>query len=86
MMLVGCTTQPRQAQPVAKTADGQIVQRFTLTRANALGITPISNAAITARAAEVCPNGYREVSRRAQADRRISGVIYTDVTVDLICG
>jgi len=48
-------------------------------------VTPVSNNAIAARANGLCPAGYSEVSRYGSAERRISGVIYTDVTVHIVC-
>ncbi len=87
MTLGACEAGPQQAKPVAtvQTATGAQIKVFRITRSNALGVTPVSQRAITARALEICPDGYREVSRRAEAERRISGVIYTDVTVGIFC-
>ena len=88
--LAACDTAP-QATPrapvvVGQTSSGQDLLRFRLTRTSALGVTPVSNAAIAARAAQICPGGYRELSRTGEATRRISGVIYTDVDVTIVCG
>lgn len=82
-----CTADPFAPRPAAQgvTASGETTYVFTLTRSNALGVTPVSNKAIAARAGGLCPAGYREVSRFGSAERRISGVIYTDVTVRIVC-
>jgi hypothetical protein len=80
VLLAGCATP----QPPAL-APGEVYREFTITRSNALGVTPVSTAAIAARAAEVCPTGYRILDLRGEASRRISGVIYTDVDVALAC-
>lgn len=66
-------------------SDGQPVYQIRVTSSNALGLTPVSERAIAARASAVCPGGYTEVGRRTQASRRISGVFYLDVDVRIRC-
>lgn len=87
--LAGCTdgiqSSPRDAVRVGETSDGNVLYRFQLTNSNALGVTPVSNRAIAERATEICPGGYEELGRSGEATRRISGVIYTDVIVTILC-
>ena len=88
--LAACEAGPpqlsaREPVKVGVANDGSMLYTFRLTRSNALGVTPVSNAAIAARAQEICPNGYEELARKGQAERRISGVIYTDVEVTILC-
>lgn len=88
--LAACEAAPPQLPPrepvrVGETTDGRTLYTFRLTRSNALGVTPVSDAAIVARAQEICPNGFEELAREGQAERRISGVIYTDVEVTVLC-
>jgi hypothetical protein len=87
LMLAACVPEPFVQQPAAEgtTANGETVYAFTLTRTSALGVVPVSDKAISARANGLCPSGYRELSRYGEAQRRISGVIYTDVTVRIVC-
>lgn len=81
LALTACATEP-QTPPLA---EGEVLREFTITRSNAFGVSPVSVAAIEARAAEVCPGGYRILDVYGQAERRISGVVYTDVDVALAC-
>ena len=81
----GDLTAAKPPQVIGETDSGQTVYEFRITRSNALGVTPVSNAAIVQRATEICPGGYQELSRRGEATRRISGVVYTDVDVTIIC-
>ncbi|MBD3663340.1 hypothetical protein [Sulfitobacter aestuariivivens] len=87
--LVACgdlpQTSDRAPREIGQTETGKPVYQFRLTRSNALGITPVSSGAIAARALEICPTGYREIGRTGEVTRRISGVIYTDVDVTIIC-
>jgi hypothetical protein len=82
-----CVPAPFAERPPAKgvSPSGETTYGFTLTRASAVGVVPVSNEAIAARANGLCPSGYRELSRHGQTERRISGVIYTDVTVRIAC-
>jgi hypothetical protein len=82
-----CVPQPFDDRPAAKgqTAAGETIYAFTLTRTSALGVVPVSESAIAARANRLCTNGYRELSRYSEATRRISAIIYTDVTVRIAC-
>ena len=88
-LLTGCQaedlSQPRPPQVVGETDTGETVYRFRITRSNALGVTPVSGAAIAQRAQQICPGGYEELARSGEATRRVSGVIYTDVDVTIIC-
>ena len=87
--LAACTDLPVAEGPpariVGETVDARPVYQFRVTRSSALGVAPVSNAAIVARAREVCPGGYTEVARGGEVTRRISGVIYTDVYVSVVC-
>ena len=87
LMVGACTADPFAPRPTVHgvSATGQTTYAFALTRSNALGVTPVSNNAIAVRANGLCPAGYREVSRYGSAERRISGIIYTDVTVHIVC-
>lgn len=87
VVAAGCVPAPLENRPAAQgvTETGDTTYAFTLTRANALGITPVSEQAIESRALSLCPAGYRELTRHGSAERRISGVIYTDVTVRIVC-
>lgn len=87
LSLTACVPEPFVEHPAAETtaATGEKILVFTLTRASALGVVPVSERSIAERANELCPAGYRELSRYGQAERRISGVIYTDVTVRVVC-
>lgn len=87
VFLGACAPGALEQRPAAEgtTASGETVFSFTLTRANAFGITPVSERAIAARSRALCPGGWREISRYGQAERRISGIIYTDVTVRIVC-
>ena len=78
--LTGC----EQAAPF-QVAPGETLREFTITRSNAFGVTPIPQSAINARAAELCPQGYRILEQYGEANRRISGIVYTDVDVTLAC-
>ena len=82
----GALGQAKPARLIGKTESGQPVYKFRLTRTSIAGIARISDQAIAARAKEVCPGGYRELSRRIQEEQRGSGVIYRDVDVTLVCG
>ena len=87
--LAACSQAP-QATPRAPVVLGQVgddqdVLRFRITRSSALGVVPVSNDAINARALQLCPEGYTEIARRGEATRRISGVFYTDVDVTIVC-
>lgn len=87
LSLAACGDLPPPASPevVGQTAQGAPVYGFRVTSANALGWTPISEGEIAARAGGICPGGYREVGRSAEATRRISGVFYVDVDVRIVC-
>jgi len=87
--LAACTQLPQPASrapvEVGQTTGGKPILRFQLTRSSALGLVPVSDQAIAARAAQICPDGYTQLARSGAATRRISGVIYTDVKVTIAC-
>ena len=87
LMGAACVPEPLVERPAAKgqTPSGETVFSFTLTRTSGFGVVPVSEKAIATRANSLCPTGYRELSRYGEAERRISGVIYTDVTVRIVC-
>jgi hypothetical protein len=78
-------TFPRDAVDFGRTENGQQLLRFKLSRANAFGTSPVSNAAIAERAQQICPQGYRELARTGDAYRGVSGIVYTDVEVTILC-
>ncbi len=94
LFLAGCdasgtgplvATGPRAPVVLGQSANGGTVQQFKITRSNALGVTPVSHAAVVTRAREICPQGFTLLSREDDVTRRISGVIYTDVVVTMRC-
>ncbi len=85
--LAGCdaTLTPERGVLLGQTAGGENIYRFTVSRSNGFGVSPVSERAIAAQAAAICPAGYRYLSSFAEATQRISGIIYTDVTVTIAC-
>lgn len=80
LFLGGCEMPPQAAGP------GSGAQKqFKLTATSAFGVETVTAGEIDARAAEVCPNGYSALSRGPQTTRRLSGIFYTDVTVQVTC-
>ena len=88
LCLGACTlppTQPREARLVGQTDTGRTLHTFQITRANPYGLSPVPETAITTRARQICTKGYEGLERRGDAERRISGIIYTDVEVTILC-
>lgn len=85
--LPGCAAMvfSEEARVLGRTADGRLIAQFTVTRASAFGIPPVPNTDIATRASAICPRGYTEANRSGEITRRISGVIYTDIDVTVIC-
>jgi hypothetical protein len=81
----GALTAPPPPQVVGTTATGAPIYRVRVTTSNALGVTPVSESSLRARAEGICPGGYRELSRSGAAERRISGVVYVDVELEITC-
>lgn len=87
LALPGCAAMifSEEARVLGKTDDGRIIAQFTVTRASAIGIPPTPNTDIARRASAICPRGYVETGRSGEITRRISGVIYTDIDVTVVC-
>ncbi|NNE53127.1 MAG: hypothetical protein HKN30_12085 [Sulfitobacter sp.] len=87
LTVAACTELPPPPPPdvVGVTPAGARIYQFRVTSSNALGWTPISEEAIASRAGGICPGGYREVGRSGEATRRISGVFYVDIDVQIAC-
>ena len=77
--------QPREARVIGQTDTGRTLHTFQITRANPYGLSPIPETAVTTRAQQICTKGYEELERRGDVERRISGIIYTDVEVTILC-
>lgn len=90
LLVAACETvpqpSPRQAENLGTSAAGQQVYRFQLVSVGALGVpTRVTEPSIQRRAAQLCPGGYRELQRKSDFSRRISGNIYNDVFVTVAC-
>jgi hypothetical protein len=70
---------------VGETGAGRPVYSVEATSASAFGWPPFPQSTVDAKARGTCPGGYVELAREVDAQRRISGVFYIDVTMRFVC-
>ncbi|MDF1728791.1 MAG: hypothetical protein P1U53_13695 [Sulfitobacter sp.] len=71
--------------PAAGPSEQGDIRTIRVTSASAIGIPPIPRSGVAEKARAACPGGYDELSRRTDAQRRISGVIYVNLIVEIRC-